>query len=227
VWQELRSELHPQGLEIVTVALDTNATAPLRWIERARPEHPSLIDQGHLVDERFGITNVPMSVWIDEQGMIVRPAEPAFPMRRNTDRPLPPDLSPRMTAVLTEARKIRTEPEKYVAALRDWVAQGAASRYVLPPDEVIARSRPRGVEEARAAAHFELGQYLYRQGQEAEAVPHFREAHRLQPENWTYKRQAWTLADAEQGPTPLYESDWLSEVQKTGAENYYEPLRMD
>jgi hypothetical protein len=227
VWQQLRSELHPRGLEVVTVALDTNAEAPLRWIERARPEHPSLIDQAHAVDALFGITNVPSGVWIDEVGTIVRPPEPAFPVRRETTRELPAGLSPRMTAMLTEARRIRTEPERYVAALRDWVEHGAASRYALPPDEVIERSQPRGVEAATAAAHFELGQHLVRQGDTASAVPHFRAAHRLQPDNWTYKRQAWSLADPEQGPTDLYDGDWLSDVQKIGAEHYYPPLRMD
>jgi hypothetical protein len=34
VWQTLRSEWHPQGLEIVTVALDTTGTEAARpWIE--------------------------------------------------------------------------------------------------------------------------------------------------------------------------------------------------
>ena len=227
MWQQLRAELHPHGLEVVTVALDTDADAPRRWLERARPEHPALIDQAHVVDELFGITNVPMGVWIDEAGMIVRPPEPAFPVRRPTDRPLPAGLSPRMAAMLAEARKIRVEPEKYIAALRNWVAHGRESPYALPPDEVVERSRPRGVPEATAAAHFELGQELYRQGRTDDAVRHFREAHRLQPENWTYKRQAWSLADPEQGPTELYDSDWLTDVHKVGAENYYPPLRMD
>lgn len=227
MWQQLRSELHPRGLEIVTVALDSNPDAPVRWIERAQPQHPSLIDRAHLVDELFGITNVPMGVWIDEAGILVRPAEPAHPVRRDNSRPVPEDLSPHMRAILTEARKIRIQPEKYVAALRDWVQHGSASRYALDADEVIERSQPRGVEAAAAAAHFELGEHLLREGRQEDAARHFREAHRLQPENWTYKRQAWSLADPEQGPTALYESDWLSDVQKVGAENYYPPLRLD
>jgi len=91
---------------------------------------------------------------------------------------------------------------------------------------VIRRSQPRPPEVAQAAASFELGQHLYRLGHTADAVHWFREAHRLQPDNWTYKRQAWSMANQEQGPTELYEGDWLSDVQAIGAEHYYPRLEM-
>jgi hypothetical protein len=82
VWQELRTELRPQGLEVVTVALDTGGAERAEpWIDAARPEHPSLIDAAHRLDELLGISNVPTGVWIDEEGVLVRPPEPAFPGR--------------------------------------------------------------------------------------------------------------------------------------------------
>lgn len=169
-----------------------------------------------------------MGVWIDEDGVIVRPPEPAFPGQPNyMGAEVPAGLPPRLREMLEEARKIRIEPEKYVAALRDWVARGKDSRYALPPHEVLRRSRGRPREEAEAAARFELGQHLYRTGRQQAAVHHFRLAHRLQPDNWTYKRQAWSLADPLQGPTELYDSDWLTDVSRIGAENYYPPLEMD
>jgi hypothetical protein len=159
--------------------------------------------------------------------MIVRPPEPAFPWR---PRKLPDELLAQLPAIavrqLDEAAKMRIEPEAYVAALRDWVAKGARSPYALAPDEVIARSRPRSPEQSRAAASFELGQHLHRAGHPDDAVAWFREAHRLAPDNWTYKRQAWTLADPLQGKTAEYESDWLSDVRRIGAENYYPPLEL-
>ena len=236
MWQTLRSELHPQGLEIVTVALDTAGTESVRpWIEAVHPDHPSLIDQAHLLDELLGIVNVPTGVWIDEQGMIVRPPEPAYP-RRPTSLRRPDsarqelvegELSPqqrRAREVRAEVRKIRIEPEAYIAALRDWAVNGAASRYALAPEEVVRRSHARPPAVAEAAASFELGQYLHRQGYAADAVPWFRAAHRLHPANWTYKRQAWTFVDPEQGPSEVYEGDWLSDVRRIGAENYYPPL---
>ncbi len=55
----------------------------------------------------------------------------------------------------------------------------------------------------------------------------FRESHRLAPDNWTYRRQAWSFADPGQGPTEKYEGDWLSDVERTGAENYYAPVNLE
>jgi len=168
VWQALRNELHGRDLEVVTVALDVDPEAARPSIEEAKPDHPSLIDRAHLVDELFGVVNVPNGVWIDEEGMIVRPAEPAHPGRnpltesfRTIDlSTVPPDVA----EMLTEARKIRSDPDAYVAMLRDWAEHGNASRFVLAPDEVVRRSRPRGVDEATAAAHFELGEHLHSAG---------------------------------------------------------------
>ena len=185
----MREELHP-ALEVITVALDTGgADAAVPWIDHAKTTHPALIDAAHLLDELLGIVNVPTGVWIDEQGMIVRPPEPAFPWR---PRALPDELLAQLPAITVE--------------------------------QVLARSRPRPAEESRAAACFELGHHLHRAGHPADAVRWFREAHRLAPDNWTYKRQAWTFADPLQGPTAEYDSDWLSEVRKIGAESYYPAL---
>jgi hypothetical protein len=227
VWQELREELHPKGLEVVTVALDTGGIdAAKPFVDAASPAHPSLLDEGHIVDERFGVVNVPNGVWIDEDGTIVRPAEPAFPGRnpvlesfQNIDTSqLPPDVA----EVLEEAKKIRTDPAAYKDALCDWVDRGADSVCALPREEVVARSQPRSLSEATAAAHFELGQHLHREGDHAAAIPHWREAHRLQPDNWTYRRQAWNFEDpVRQGRTDVYDSCWIEDVKRIGAENYY------
>jgi hypothetical protein len=225
----LREELHPAGLEVVSVALDTGGVeAAGPWIDRAKTTHPALIDAGHMLDELLGVVNVPSGVWIDERGTIVRPPEPAFPWRpRQPTDELLAQLPPIMAEQLREATKITIDPEPYLDALRDWVQHGESSRYALSPDRVIARSRPRELDDSRAAASFELGQHLQRAGRPEAAVAWFREAHRLQPENWTYKRQAWTFADPLQGPTDQYDSDWLTEVRKIGAANYYPSVELD
>jgi tetratricopeptide (TPR) repeat protein len=218
---------------VVTVALDLRGLEKAgRYLERADPKHPSLIDRAHRLDELLGIVNVPSGVWVDEEGIIVRPPETAFPEGSINALPaealleIPESLDPYLREVLAEARKMKVDAATYTAALRDWAANGRASRYALTPEEVVERSRPRPPEVSRAAAHFELGQHLFLAGHPEDAVPHFREAHRLQPENWTYKRQAWSMARRDQGPTELYDGDWVSDVRRIGPENYYPPLDM-
>jgi hypothetical protein len=215
------------------------------YIELAKPEHPCLIDVGHLVDERFGVVNIPNSVWIDEDGIIVRPAEPAWPDSPDvSDTPeVPADAGSaaelpagRMGEMMAAAGQIVADRAPYVAALRDWVAKGPDSKFALASSEVIARSGVRGVDEATAAARFELGQHWARLGDLESARPHFREAHRLAPDNWTYKRQAWSMEPSAlegpmarfwQGPLPgtetdwAYESDWVRDATAGGAANYY------
>lgn len=226
MWQGLRTELRPQGLEIVTVALDARGTETAGpWIAKASPEHPSLIDQAHLVDALFGIVNVPSGIWISEEGMIVRPPEPAHPRRpAYLDRTVPPDASPTQREGIELVKALHVEAERYVAALRDWVQKGNESRYALTPDEVIHRSRPRPIAEATAAAHFALGQALHSSGERAAAIQHFREAHRMQPTNWTYRRDAWSLAGSER--EAVYGTNWVDEVKREGVENYYPPLEL-
>ena len=226
MWQAHRERWFPQGLEIVAVALDVDAEEAKPFIEQAGAAYPCVIDQSHVCDELFGFVNVPNAVWIDEDGMIVRPSEPAHPGTnpftesfRSIDlSTLPPDVA----EVLREARKIRSDAEQYVAMIEDWVALGSNSRFALAPDEVVRRSAPRGDDEARAAAEFELGQWLHRAGDHTAAIPHWRNAHRLQRDNWTYKRQAWNFEDPmRQGHTDAYDSSWYEDIKELGAENYY------
>jgi len=243
VWQAVREELHPKGLEIVSVGLDTLGAEGCRpFIEAADPSHPSLIDAHHVLARAFGVINIPSSVWIDENGMIVRPAEaaPAPPTdREGPAMELPDELPQRFAEMFGEAMKIQSNPEAYHAALRDWVEKGAESEFALPPEEVIARSRPRSADMALGHAHFELATALEQAGDHAAAVEHFRQAHALVPDSWTFRRQAWSLepggdspmARFWQGPSDEnpevwpYEGDWLSDVKKEGAENYSEPWR--
>ncbi len=231
------------GFELVTVGLDALGADGCRpFIEAAQPKHPSLIDRHHRVADLFGVVNIPSSIWINEQGMIVRPAEPAPAPPREVNPAAAGDfgeLPPRMLEIMSEAVKIPNDAEPYHAALRDWVEKGAASRFALSPDEVIARSRPRNADVALGHAHFELATQLEIEGHHEAAIEHFRAAHRLVPDSWTFRRQAWSLepvgdgplARFWQGPAPghedewPYEGDWLADVRARGAENYNERWR--
>ena len=48
------------------------------WAAGSGANHTSLLDPTHQMDALFGVVNIPNVVWIDEDGMIVRPAEPGW-----------------------------------------------------------------------------------------------------------------------------------------------------
>jgi hypothetical protein len=172
-----------------------------------------------------------MAVWIDEDGVLVRPAESASIVRSPLrDAEIPAGLPERIDRAMREVKSMPDHADDYRAAIVDWAQRGADSPYALSPDEVVARSQPRGDDEARAAACFELGEHLRRTVGHDAAVPWWREAHRLHPTNWTYKRQAWTLVttpegatenDLFQGPNEVYDGNWLDDVIALGGGQAY------
>ncbi len=71
-------ELKDRNFVVISIAFDTDgATAAATWIRAASPSYPCLIDERHIVAERYNMVNVPSAVWINEEGLIVRPVEPA------------------------------------------------------------------------------------------------------------------------------------------------------
>lgn len=109
MWQALSQELAPLGVEVVSIALDLGGEAAVRpWIEAAQPTHPSLIDAAHVTDELLGFVNVPMAVWIDEDGMLVQPAHVAQVTGGSVekDKPLPDNLPDDLRNLLETVRRI-------------------------------------------------------------------------------------------------------------------------
>jgi hypothetical protein len=205
---------------VVTVGIETSGPDACReFIELAQPQHPSLIDATHQMEARFGVVNIPNVAWIDEHGIIVRPPEPGWPgppqypkflaqqMRASAEDATKRELTPEAQRELDEQRaaaeRVRNiisggqDRDTYADAIRDWVEKGGASEYAMSPDEVVARSQPRPLTTSEGAAHFELGCHLWHAGKKDTAISHFNEAHRLQPDNWAYKRQAWSLVGYE------------------------------
>jgi len=86
--------------------------------------------------------------------------------------------------------------EKYLNAVRDWVANGSSSKFLADESALEKRRRPASVSDMDAAASFELGVYLLRHGEPTNARRHFDRARQLAPDNWTFRRQAWSLSGA-------------------------------
>ena len=172
-----------------------------QWIIAAKPTLTALIDEKHLVSKLYNMVNVPTGVWINEQGMIVRPNEVAF-----VD-----DRFKNFTGL---------DSAPYLNALKDWVEKGEKSQYVMNADQLRQKLSMQDPNLAMASAEFGLGEQLYKAGHSAEAIPHFKEAQRLNPKSWNYKRQAYALGDAKRD----YGTTFMDEVNKSGGSKvYYAP----
>jgi len=127
----------------------------------------------------FQFINVPMGVWIDEQGRVVRPAEPAWTSSRTST---------------FGGKPLAIEGDLYVAALRDWVATGDTSAYVLSDEAFAQRVKPRSPADLEADASFKLAVWFQQAGNAALAAKCFARAQALNPDDWNYRRQEWSFA---------------------------------
>lgn len=200
------------NFQVIAIAEDVLAAAARPWIEAAKPTYPNLVDSQHVLAELYGMLNVPMAAWIDEDGRIVRPPEPAGSGDefRSMDRTTF-TMTPEAIAGLRHRRGV------YLDALRDWARRGEASPFALAPAEVARRLAGPGEEQARATAWFRLGTYFAGEGQAAAARAAFDEALRLWPESWSIRRQAWALEDPAKAGGPEF---WAA-VDALGEGKYY------
>lgn len=162
------------------------------------------MDTNHAVSSAFQFTNVPTGIWIDERGRVVRPGEPAWTTSRTST---------------FGGKALVTEGAEYVAAIRDWVANGERSVYALSDEEFARRVKPRSAAEMEAEASFALGVWLQQGGNQALAKKYFERAQQLNPGDWNYHRQDWSFTPAEAG------KKWLDKFQKLD-EPYYPKLEL-
>lgn len=202
-WQRFYSELKDKNFEIVSVAQDTGGVKDAGpWITQTKLDYTVLIDQEHLVTKLYSMVNVPTGVWINEQGKIVRPNEVAF-------------VDDRFISFS------KRSAEEYLKEIRDWVAKGERSEFVWSEQQLKERLTPATPERLRADTEFSLAEYLYHSGHGTAAIAHFKEAQRLDPDNWNYRRQAWLLSDAERD----YGTSFKKEVEKLNGKPYYTPRK--
>lgn len=171
------------------------------FYDRAGATFTTLIDRSHTVSTLYNMVNVPTGVWIDEQGRIVRPNEVAYSKK---------------VAMLS----INVDGDAYVAGLRDWVANGPASPYVMSPEQIAARMTPRSREQALADAHFRMAVYLHEKGDDARAERHWTQAQQMRPDSWNFHRQQWSF-----NPKDAMKH-WMAKFRTLGDQPYYAPLEL-
>lgn len=208
----MQAELEARNFTVIAVALDARPEEARPWIEAAKATYPCLIDVDHRLAELYNMLNVPEAVWIDEQGVIVRPPEPAgaFEGFRQMDRgsfKVPDEV----------VAKTAAARQTYYAAVADWAEKGASSEHVLAPDVAKAKLGTPGPKVGQAHALFRLGQLLLRQGNAIEAADVFAEAAWLHPDSWAIWRQTAPLDHRGFATGP----EFWARVDALGGKRYY------
>jgi thiol-disulfide isomerase/thioredoxin len=160
-WKQLGDELKAAGLDIITVALDEDREAVRPWTV----DLPTAVDTEHRLSDVFGIVNVPSTVWLDEDGRVVKP----------------PTIAPGDDQ-FEEFTQVKAD--QHHDALRRWVRSGE-----VPPVEPPADS-----DEVRAArAERRLAAWLHRHDHLAAAERHFAAAVELAPLDFSIRRASMPL----------------------------------
>lgn len=160
-WQELEDELAADGVAVFSVALDASPDAARPWVEAAAVRYPVVVDTAHVTAERYGITNVPSVVWVDEDGTVVKP----------------PTIAPGDDQ-FRDFTKI--DSAAHHDALRRWVRDGE-----VPATEAPA---PRTADEQLALAERRLAAWLQARDHADAAGAHLDRARALAPWDWTIRR---------------------------------------
>jgi hypothetical protein len=165
-----------------------------------------VIDETHLISTLFNLTNVPAGVWINEDGIIVRPPETAYSKSTKLD---------------IGGRSLASDGDAYVLALRDWVTKGSDSEFALSAEEVTEKLSPRTSNQSQAEAYFQIGTHFQKTGNETLANQYWVKAQELRPESWNYHRQDWSFTPKEQG------GNWLKKFMSMDKkEEYYPTLEL-
>lgn len=167
-WKELQDELADLGLGLFSVALDDDPEAARPWIEAADPSYPVAVDTGFVTAERYGITNVPSVVWVDEDDRIVKP----------------PSIAPGDDQ-FREWTGI--EASVHHDALRRWVRDGEL------PESAAAGPTQRTDDDQRAMAERRVAHWCFENGHRETAIAHLDRARTLAPWDWTIRRGGLAL----------------------------------
>ncbi len=153
---------------------------------------PVLLDANHRIAELFGVINIPSTVWFDERGTMVRPPTIAPGDDRWRD----------YTGV---------DADVHHDALRKWVIDDELER-------VSGWAQPGSVDAGLARAHRRVAAWLHRKGRDDLARPHFDEAVRLAPMDWTIRRGSMPLKGEDPFGQPLF--DFWKEWEEAGKPSY-------
>jgi hypothetical protein len=210
VWQHIYAELNDPNFVLISAAQDTGGEAVAGPIfDATNPTYIQVIDEDHVISSAFNFVNVPSAAWIDEEGRIVRIDESTYATTHQFGEG---------DAAFVFGNEI------YAPALKDWVTNGASSRYVQSADKVTGKIRQYTDEQLRADAAFRLANLFRAHGQEDKVEQYWKLAQSLNPDSVNFIRQDMTLTTEGSGGESFFKL--VGEFASQGKE-MSRPLNLD
>ena len=210
VWQRIYEEINDPNFILICAAQDTGGEAAAGPIfDAANPTYVQVVDEDHIISSAFNFVNVPSAAWIDEDGRIVRIDEGTYSA---------------IHEIGDGEQKITFGNDVYAPALKDWVANGAQSRFVQAAADVSGNLRKHSFAQLQADAAFRLGNLFRAHGWADKAERYWEMARSLNPDSINFIRQDLTLT--EEGSAGETFRKVMMEYASQG-KDYYRPLDME
>ena len=210
VWQRLYEEINDPDFVLICVAEDAGGEPVAGPIfDAANPTFVQVIDEDHLVSSAFNFVNVPSAAWIDESGRIVRIDEGTYSKVHEFGE---------------GEQAISFGNDVYSPAVKDWVANGAASRHVQNVATVTGNIRQHSADQAKADAAFRLANLFRAHGRGSDANRFWAMARELNPDSINFIRQDLTLT--EEGSAGETFRAVVADYAAQG-KDYYRPLDIE
>lgn len=207
MWQRLYEEINDPNFVIICAAEDTGGEAVAGPIfDAAKPTYIQIVDEDHIVSSAFNFVNVPSAAWIDEDGKIVRIDEGTYA---------------RTHQIGEGAQAFKFGTDVYSPAVKDWVRNGTASKYVQSASTVAGHIRVHSFDQLKADAAFRLANLFRAHGHKEKAEQYWNMAQTLNPDSINFFRQNLTLTD--EGSAGAAFMKRRQEYVREG-KDYYRPL---
>lgn len=182
------------------------------YVEEAGVTYTTLVDENNILGELFGVNYVPLHYIIDEFGI--------YRMReRNPEKII--DFLKNEKVNMELVVKTAPAPSMYdINRLEEIVKKhpNNATAHLMLGDAFVQQGEyAKGGKEYRKAIEldaksaegpFRIGRAMLKQGKMEEALAEFKNAWKLDPDNWIIRKQIWALENPEKFYNGKVDYDW-------------------
>jgi tetratricopeptide (TPR) repeat protein len=174
------------------------------YVEKAQVTFPVAVDTADLLGQAFGLKAIPVSIFVDEVGIVrLRSGGPSPELFRQIEELLRepvsqvrgkvPEAATSMTKFDLEG-KIALDPADWKShiALAQAYAQEGRPEAAIAHLQTAAAIRP-----ADSSVPFTWGLLLLQQGQKEAGLTKLKQARDLDPDNWRIRKQIWAIEHPE------------------------------